>query len=58
MSKFHLFWTITLMLIFIGITLWAWSSARKKDFEQASRLPLDDSDSVADSIKVRGEHNV
>lgn len=44
MSQFHIFWTLTLMVIFIGIFVWAWSSKRKADFEEASRLPLDPED--------------
>ncbi|MDZ7828651.1 MAG: cbb3-type cytochrome c oxidase subunit 3 [Halofilum sp. (in: g-proteobacteria)] len=37
-----------LILVFIGIVLWAWSSRRRKDFEEAAHLPLEDED-------VRGE---
>ena len=44
MSQFHIFWTLALMAIFIGIFVWAWSSKRKADFEEASRLPLDSDD--------------
>ncbi|MBN1379916.1 MAG: cbb3-type cytochrome c oxidase subunit 3 [Gammaproteobacteria bacterium] len=33
--------TLLLMLLFVGICIWAYSSARKADFEQASRLPLE-----------------
>ncbi len=34
--------TLLLMLAFVGMVIWAWSSKRKKDFEEASRLPLDE----------------
>lgn len=34
--------TLVLMLAFLAIVVWAWSSRRKKDFEEAARLPLDD----------------
>ena len=34
--------TAALMLAFVGVVIWAWSSKRKKDFEEASRLPLDE----------------
>lgn len=34
--------TGVLLLAFIGLVLWAWSGKRKKDFERAARLPLDD----------------
>lgn len=31
-----------LLASFLGITAWAWSARRRKDFEAAARLPLDD----------------
>ena len=39
---FHSLWTLLLMALFIGIVVWAYSSKRKKSFEKAARLPLDD----------------
>ena len=33
--------TAVLLLLFIGIIAWAYSSRRRKDFDEASRLPLD-----------------
>ena len=35
-------WTVIAMVVFIAIVIWAFSGARKKDFDEASRLPLDD----------------
>jgi len=34
--------TLLLMLVFIGIWLWAWSSRRKRTFDSAARLPLEE----------------
>ena len=34
--------TLALMIAFVGMVVWAWSSRRKKDFEEAARLPLED----------------
>ena len=39
----------TLLLVaavasFVGIVVWAYSSRRKRDFDEAARLPLDDDD--------------
>jgi cytochrome c oxidase cbb3-type subunit 4 len=34
--------TAVLLVAFVAGVLWAWSSKRKKDFDQASRLPLDE----------------
>ncbi|MGQ0525912.1 MAG: cbb3-type cytochrome oxidase subunit 3 [Betaproteobacteria bacterium] len=38
--------TVVMLVVFIGIVLWAWSSARRGDFDAASRLPLEDNDCV------------
>jgi len=34
--------TVLVVLAFLGVWVWAWSSRRKEDFEEAARLPLDD----------------
>lgn len=36
--------TTLLLIIFVGIAIWAYSSKRKKDFNEAARLPLEDED--------------
>ena len=33
-----------LLLVFLGIVFWAWSSKRRDDFEEAAQLPLDEED--------------
>jgi cytochrome c oxidase cbb3-type subunit 4 len=45
--------TLILMLAFLGIVFWAYSKNRKKDFEEASRLPLQEDG--ADSREYRHE---
>ena len=42
MAIFHSIWTVVVMLIFIGIVIWAYSSKRKERFDEAARLPLED----------------
>ncbi len=34
--------TMFLLLVFIGMWVWAWRPARKPDFDAAARLPLAD----------------
>ena len=34
--------TAILLACFVGGWIWAWSPKRKRDFEAAARLPLDD----------------
>jgi cytochrome c oxidase cbb3-type subunit 4 len=36
--------TLALMVAFVAIWVWAWSSRRRKDFDEASRLPLEEDD--------------
>lgn len=33
---------VMLMIGFLGLWIWAWSKKRKPEFDQASRMPLDD----------------
>ena len=47
-------WTIVVMVTFLGIVVWAFSSKRKADFDEASRLPFDD-DHPTDNNKTASE---
>ena len=41
-------WTLMVMVIFIGIVIWAYSGKKKEDFEEASRLPFCEEDEQQD----------
>ena len=41
---FHSIWTVLMLILFIGIVFWAYSSRRKRAFDEAARLPLEDED--------------
>jgi cytochrome c oxidase cbb3-type subunit 4 len=41
---FHSIWTVALLILFIGIIIWAFSSRRKQRFDAAARMPLEDED--------------
>ena len=51
----HVVWTLLLMLAFIGIVWWAWSSRRRKDFEEAANLPLEEDERGPKSTPENGE---
>jgi len=34
--------TVCLMLLFVALWAWAWQPRKRRDFEEAARLPLDD----------------
>lgn len=37
--------TVLLLLLFLAGWAWAWSPRRKRNFDEAARLPLDDEES-------------
>ncbi len=39
-------YTLLLLVIFIGICWWAFSSRRKSDFDEAAALPLEEDDAL------------
>jgi cytochrome c oxidase cbb3-type subunit IV len=36
--------TLTLLVLFVRLTIWAWSARRKPVFDSMARLPLQDDD--------------
>ena len=47
-------WTIVVMITFLGIVVWAFSSKRKAAFDEAARLPFEE-DSNTDNNKTASE---
>ena len=47
-------WTILVMVTFLGIVAWAFSSKRKSAFDEAARLPFED-EPQADNNKISSE---
>lgn len=43
---FDSIWTIVVMITFLGIVVWAFSSKRKSAFDEAARLPFEDDEST------------
>ena len=54
-GTFHLVWTLLLMVTFIGIVFWAWSSRRRNDFNEAANLPLEEDSQRPKSTPENGE---
>jgi cytochrome c oxidase cbb3-type subunit 4 len=38
----HSLWTVLLVVAFLGIVAWAWSSKQRSKFDKAARMPLED----------------
>ena len=37
-------WTIVVLIVFIGIVVWAWSGKRKARFDEAANIPFTEDD--------------
>lgn len=56
-SDFHSIWTVIVLVVFIGIVIWAWSAKRKRAFDEAARIPLEDDDNpVANRADKEDKH--
>ena len=50
-------WTIVVMVLFIGIVLWAWSGKRKQRFDEAANIPFHEDDALStDTISKENSH--
>jgi cytochrome c oxidase cbb3-type subunit 4 len=41
-SLFSSVMTVVMLVVFIGITVWAWSAKRQAAFDAAARVPLEE----------------
>ena len=41
-------WTVLVLIIFLGIVIWACGSKTGADFDAAARIPINDDDHVRD----------
>lgn len=39
--------TLVMLILFVALCFWAWSSKRKADFDEASQLPFSDDEPKA-----------
>jgi len=46
LALIHSVWTVLLFALFIGIVVWAFSSQRKRGFDEAARAPLEEEEFI------------
>ena len=51
----HGIWTIIVMVVFVWIVIWAWSSKRKKEFDDAAMIPFNE-DKQGEKLTGQGNH--
>ncbi len=47
--------TVVVMLLFVAICLWAYSSKRKSAFDEAAQLPFDDEVETTPNSRGKGQ---
>ena len=52
----NILFTVLLFIIFIGIIVWAWNPARKREFNQAAQIAIDDEIENTESNKIPEGH--
>jgi cytochrome c oxidase cbb3-type subunit 4 len=50
-------WTILVMVLFVGIVIWAWSGKRRQQFDEAANIPFDDEDALIAAETISKEKN-
>lgn len=53
-NDFRAWYTLLLILVFVGIAAWAYSRKRKQDFDEAANLPLNEPESPAQPTTQKG----
>ena len=51
MSIIFSIWTIIVLILFVGITVWVWSNKNKDTFDTAAHIPFDEDDSMVPGEK-------
>ena len=49
-------WTVVVLVLFVGIVIWAWSGKRKQEFDEAANIPFDEDDKPAANISKENSH--
>ena len=50
-------WTVVVMVLFVGIVIWAWSGKRKQRFDEAANIPFsEDEPTSTDKISKENSH--
>ena len=49
-------WTLVVLVLFVGIVIWAWSSKRKQDFDEAANIPFNEDDTPTENTSKENSH--
>ncbi len=55
-SLIHSVWTLVVLVLFVGIVIWAWSGKRKQDFTDAANIPFHEDDKPTETTSKENPH--
>ena len=55
-SLIQTIWTLVVLVLFVGIVIWAWSGKRKQDFDEAANIPFQEEDKPAEKTSKENSH--
>ncbi len=50
-------WTVVVLVLFVGIVIWAWSGKQKERFDEAANIPFAEDDMKPDYKKPEEKTN-
>jgi cytochrome c oxidase cbb3-type subunit 4 len=49
-------WTVVVLVLFVGIVIWAWSGKRKQEFDEAANIPFNEDDTPTEKTSKENSH--
>ena len=49
-------WTLVVVVLFVGIVIWAWSGKRKQEFDEAANIPFNEDDTPTEKTSKENSH--
>ena len=49
-------WTVVVLVLFVGIVIWAWSGKRMQEFDEAANIPFHEDDTSAEKTSKEKPH--
>ncbi len=49
-------WSLVVLVLVVGIVIWAWSGKRKHDFDEAANIPFNEDDTPTENTSKENSH--
>ena len=49
-------WSLVVLVLVVGIVIWAWSGKRKQEFDEAANIPFHEDDTPTENTSKENSH--